>query len=101
MHRMYPIREVADLTDPTHNVIFNMSVDDAISRVGAGDPDRIREIEGNFALVAQREHIVRMARSLSVPMRYFVAKQAKGPALVVAHRIEDIRQWLAQRWITS
>ena len=97
MQRMYPIRQVADLTNTTHNVIFNMSVDDAISRVGAGDPDRIREIEGNFALVAQREHIVRMARSLSVPMRYFVAKQLEGPALVVAHRIEDIRRWLSER----
>ena len=37
-----------------------------------------------------------MARSLQIPMRYFIAKRSDGPALVIAHRIETIRQWLEQ-----
>ncbi len=35
-----------------------------------------------------------MARSLDRPMRYFLAKRAEGPALVVAHRIDTIFDWL-------
>src|ERR1041385_8333462 len=35
-----------------------------------------------------------MARSLDRPMRYFLAKRAEGPALVVADRIDSIHNWL-------
>lgn len=94
MHPGYPVRQVVDLTNESHNTIFNMTVEEAQALVGGDEPGRVRAIEGNFALIAQDGHIIRMARSLSVPMRYFVAKQSDGPTLVVAHRIEDIRRWL-------
>jgi asparagine synthase (glutamine-hydrolysing) len=35
-----------------------------------------------------------MARSLDRPMRYFLAKRAEGPALIVADRIDAIYAWL-------
>ncbi len=59
-----------------------------------GRPERVREIDGHFALVAQRGHIVRMARSLGLPMRYFIVKRSDGPALVVSHRIDAVHRWL-------
>lgn len=90
------IREVVDLTDPTKNVIFNMSSEDARARVAKGDPVGVREIDGQFAIVARDGNLVRMARSLAVPMRYFMAKQQDGPVLVVAHRIDAIAEWLDQ-----
>lgn len=90
------VREVFDLTDSDRNVIFNMSVEQARDHVAGGDPDCVRRIDGHFALVAQRGHIVRMARSLQMPMRYFVVKRTDGPALVVAHRIDVIRKWLVE-----
>jgi len=94
MHQSHPLREVIDLTDSGRNVLFNMSLDEARRRVTGGDPEGVRAIDGHFALVAREGEIVRMARSLSVPMRYFIVKRVDGPALVVAHRIDAIERWL-------
>jgi len=91
------LHEVFDLTDPDANVIFGMSLEDARSRVRSGDVARVREIDGHFAIVARQGHVVRMARSLQVPMRYFIVKQSAGPALLVTHRIDAIRAWLEDR----
>ena len=87
------IREVFDLTDPQRNVIFGMSVDEARERVAEGDVREIRAIDGHFALVARRGQTVRLARSLQLPMRYFIVKQSEGPALLVTHRIDAIKAW--------
>lgn len=89
--------EVFDLTDPDANVLFGMSLQDARDRVRSGDAGRVRQIEGHFALVAREGQAVRMARSLQIPMRYFIVKQSAGPALLVAHRIDTIKRWLDER----
>lgn len=88
------IHEVFDLTDPNANVLFEMSLAEARERVRSGDVGQVRRIEGHFALVAREAEKVRMARSLQVPMRYFIVKQSAGPALLVAHRIDTIKRWL-------
>ena len=88
------IERVVDLTDPAANRIINMSLEDARERILRGPTDAIRQIEGSFALVAKEGKVVRMARSLDRPMRYFLAKRHEGPALVVAHRIDAIWNWL-------
>ncbi len=92
MH-VQPLREIVDLTDPSSNLIFNMTVEEARARLAEGDPEKVRGIEGNFALIARRGETVRMARSLAVPLRYFIAKRSDGPALVAAHRIDTIGEW--------
>jgi asparagine synthase (glutamine-hydrolysing) len=56
-----------------------------------GDPARLTDLEGSFALVARRGIEVRLARSLDRPMRYFLAKEGAGPYLIVAERIDEIR----------
>lgn len=91
------LREVFDLTDPERNVLFGMSLEEARERVGSGDAERVRGIDGQFALAVQRGESVRLARSLQVPMRYFIVKQSDGPALLVAHRIDAIKTWLGER----
>jgi asparagine synthase (glutamine-hydrolysing) len=35
-----------------------------------------------------------MARSLQLPLRYFIVKKVAGPALLIAERIDQIRAWL-------
>jgi ArsR family transcriptional regulator len=50
----------------------------------------VREIDGSFALLARDGKTVRLARSMDRPMRYFLAKRAAGPALIVADRIDAI-----------
>ncbi len=89
-----PNERLVDLSDPAANLILNMSLEEAIERVGSGDPEQVRGIDGQFALVHRRGQIVRMARSIGRPLRYFIAKRAEGPCLVVADRIETIRDFL-------
>ncbi|HXP63685.1 MAG TPA: asparagine synthase-related protein [Dongiaceae bacterium] len=88
------IERVVDLTEPAANRILNMSVEEARERIRRGPAEAIRVIEGSFALVAKQGKVVRLARSLDRPMRYFLAKRHEGPALVVAHRIDAIWDWL-------
>ena len=75
MHK--PIERVVDLTDPQKNLIYNMSVEEARAIVAAGDPERVRAIDGQFALVATRGQNVLLARSIGRPLRYFIAKRSR------------------------
>jgi asparagine synthase (glutamine-hydrolysing) len=84
------VERVVDLLDPSLNQIHNLSVDEARRRVLSRDPDAVRGIDGSFALLTREGKTVRMARSLDRPMRYFLAKRAEGPALIVADRIDAI-----------
>src|ERR1051325_6253731 len=88
------ISRVVDLTDATNNVIYNMTVEQARELVAAGDAQAVRKIDGQFALVATHGKMVRMARSIGRPLRYFIAKRAEGPCLVVADRINTIHKFL-------
>jgi len=56
----------------------------------AADPAAVLAIDGSFALVAQEGERVVLARSLERPLRYFLAKAADGPVLIVAERIDEI-----------
>jgi asparagine synthase (glutamine-hydrolysing) len=94
MHQLATIERLVDLCDPEANVIFNMSLDEAIERVGSGDPGQVRAIDGQFALLHRDGKTVRMARSIGRPMRYFIAKRAEGPCLIVAERMDEIHQFL-------
>ena len=60
----------------------------------SGDPAAVRAIDGSFALVAVDGITVRMARSMDRPMRYFLAKRQKGPALYVADRVDTLQRAL-------
>jgi len=93
MHHEY-LERVVDLINPAANQIYNMSVEEARSRVLKGPAEAVREIEGSFALVAREGKRVRLARSMDRPLRYFLAKRAEGPALIVADRIDAIHAWL-------
>src|ERR1700745_1572438 len=86
----YVLHRVDDLTDPSVNRISNMTVADARARIARGSPEQVAEIAGSFALVTRDGDAVRMARSLDRPLRYFLAKEAAGPSLVVSDRIDSI-----------
>jgi asparagine synthase (glutamine-hydrolysing) len=89
------IERVVDLLDPALNRIHNMTVEEARERVRSGNTDAVREIDGSFALLARDGKTVRLARSLDRPLRYFLAKRHEGPALIVADRIDALRDQLA------
>jgi asparagine synthase (glutamine-hydrolysing) len=95
------LEQVIDLLDPGASQLDNMTVSEARQRVLCGTPESVREIEGSFALVVREGKRVRLARSLDRPMRYFLAKRAEGPALIVADRIEAIHAWLKSEGFES
>lgn len=94
MHTVVPIERLVNLLDPEGNTLFNMSVEEAVQRVASGDPQQVRQIDGHFALLSKNGTIIRMARSIGRPMRYFLAKRSEGPCLVVAERIDEIYEFL-------
>lgn len=94
MQNYQPVARLVDLLDPEGNELLNMTFGDAAAAVESGDPQRVRAIDGQFAIVRRQGKTVRMARSLGRPMRYFLAKQVAGPCLIVAERIEELRQFL-------
>jgi asparagine synthase (glutamine-hydrolysing) len=95
------LERVVDLLDPGLNRIHNMTLGEARERVLSGKPEAVREIDGSFALLAREGKKVLMARSLDRPMRYFLAKRAEGPALIVADRIDAIHAWLKSEGLLS
>jgi asparagine synthase (glutamine-hydrolysing) len=61
--------------------------------VATADLDALAQTGGHFAAFGRQEHTVRLARTVGLPLRYFVAKMYHGPFLVVAERIDAIFAW--------
>ncbi|TFG41087.1 MAG: asparagine synthetase B family protein [Bacteroidia bacterium] len=93
MNNQY-IAKVMDLTNPAKNMIYNMTHEEAVEAVGSGNVEAVRKIDGQFSLVSVKGKIIRMARSIGRPLRYFIAKRPGGPELVVAERIDIIFDYL-------
>ena len=82
------VNRVVDLKDPRKNVIYNMSMEEAIELIKTGDSKSARKIDGQFALVAREGKKIHLARSIGRPLRFFIAKLKDGPCLVRAERID-------------
>jgi len=95
------IERLVDLLDPAGNVLLNMTHAEALDRLASGDPAAVRGIQGQFALVHRDGIRIRLARSIGRPLRFFIAKQAAGPVLVVADRIDTIARWLAEHGLAD
>jgi asparagine synthase (glutamine-hydrolysing) len=88
------VERVINLTHPERNIIYNMSHEEAVNLLKSGDTEGVRKIDGQFALVSVEGKTIRMARSIGRPLRYFIAKLAAGPNLVIGERIDDIYNYL-------
>lgn len=95
------VTDFVNLLDYANNVIFNMTADEVSAAVTSGDASRVRQIEGQFAIVEKVGREVFMARSIGRPMRYFLAKQTAGPLLIVAERIDEIYDYLKSKGLHS
>jgi asparagine synthase (glutamine-hydrolysing) len=90
-----PVARVVDLTDAALTNLRGVPLEEARARVARGDTDGVAALDGSYALVGTEGITVRLARSLDRPLRYFLAKEAAGPVLVVADRIDAIARWLS------
>jgi asparagine synthase (glutamine-hydrolysing) len=94
MHSRIPVSRVIDLTDASANRIYNMTTEEARVRVASGDAGAVAGIDGEFALIGQRDKSIFLARTIGRLLRYFIAKWTDGPILIVADRIDAIRKQL-------
>ena len=94
---MKQIAEVVNLIPDERQQLWSGDLAAARGALLANDPDAVLGIAGSFALVAQEGERVVLARSLERPLRYFLAKAADGPVLIVAQRIDEIRAELERR----
>ena len=89
--------KLVDLSDPSADLLLNASREELTAALRAGDVDALSRIRGSFAGVAQDGVTIRLARTIGRPLRYFVAKRAAGPYLVVADRIDAIARYCAEQ----
>ena len=90
------IEKVVNLLDPSKNVIYNMTTEEATEVLKTGNSARIREIDGQFALVSVEGKSIKLTRSIGRPLRYFIAKLIEGPCLIIAERIDTIYNYLKE-----
>ena len=55
-----------------------------LEAVRHGDTAVLSDTDGHFSAVAREGQTVRLARTIGLPLRYFVAKMFHGPFLVVS-----------------
>jgi asparagine synthase (glutamine-hydrolysing) len=90
MNTQLAISRVINLIPAETQRLWSIDESEARRRLIDGDVGAVLDIDGSFALVAQDGERVLLARSLDRPLRYFLAKSADGPVLIVAERIDEI-----------
>jgi asparagine synthase (glutamine-hydrolysing) len=66
---------------------------EVLEAVRRGNVAALASTDGHFSAVARDGQTVRLARTIGLPLRYFVAKMFHGPFLVVADRIDHLYEW--------
>jgi asparagine synthase (glutamine-hydrolysing) len=97
MNQKVPISRVINLIPEESQRLWSIDESEARRRLLACDTEGVLELDGSFALVVQDGERVMLARSLDRPMRYFLAKSADGPVLIVAERMDEIAAELGRR----
>jgi asparagine synthase (glutamine-hydrolysing) len=87
------VDRLIDLVGPRSSALSGASEADVLGAVGRCDAATLRATDGHFAVTARDGKTVRLARTIGIPLRYFVAKMYHGPFLVVAERMDQIFAW--------
>jgi asparagine synthase (glutamine-hydrolysing) len=87
------VDRVVDLIGPRTSALEGIDEAGMIEAVRRGDVETLRAAEGQLAVMAREDRTVRLARTIGLPLRYFVAKMYHGPFLVVSDRMDRIFEW--------
>ena len=93
------VDRLVDLTGVRSCTLTGAAVSEVADAVRRGDVARLAETDGHFACVGREEPTVRLARTIGIPLRYFVAKMYHGPFLVVADRMDRMFDWCQEQRI--
>jgi asparagine synthase (glutamine-hydrolysing) len=93
------VDRLVDLTETRTAGLTGADASAIAEAVRTGDADTLGASDGHFAATGRDGQTVRLARTIALPLRYFVAKMYHGPFMVVADRIDRIFEWCQQQRI--
>jgi asparagine synthase (glutamine-hydrolysing) len=93
------IERLVDLVGVSSSALTGLSESGIGAAIGRNDAGALAATHGHFAGTARDGNTVRMARTIGIPLRYFVAKMFHGPFLVVAERVDTLYDWCASQKI--
>ena len=93
------VDRLIDLAGPRTVALSGASESDVVAAVKRCGALALGATDGHFAATARDGKTVRLARTIGLPLRYFVAKMYHGPFLVVAARMDQIFAWCQEQRI--
>ena len=87
------IDRTIDLVGARSSGLVGAGEQDIVTAIGRCDTSALARTDGHFAAIARDGRTVRLARTIGIPLRYFVAKMYHGPFLIVSDRIDRIFDW--------
>ena len=93
------VERLVDLTGLHYSGVTACAPNDIITAVRDADICQLAQTDGHFAATARDGQTVRLARTIGVPLRYFVAKMFHGPFLLVSDRIDSLFEWCQEQKI--
>ena len=82
-----------DLVGPRASGLSGASQNAVLAAIRRCDTAALAVTDGHFAGIARDGRTVRLARTIGIPLRYFVAKMYHGPFLIVSDRMDRIFEW--------
>jgi len=93
------IERLVDLSGVQQSGLTGKSKEEVADAIHTADVRTLAESDGHFAGVMRDGQTVRLARTIGIPLRYFVAKMFHGPFLVVGDRIDTLFDWCVEQKI--
>jgi len=93
------VERLVNLAGASASALSGASLVEVEAAVAGGNVELLRGTDGHFAAVGREGQTVRLARTIGIPLRYFVAKMFHGPFLIVAERMETLYNWCQEQKI--
>ena len=93
------VERLVDRVGPRETGLTGAALAEVEAAVRSADVGRLYASDGHFAVAARDGQTVRLARTIGLPLRYFVAKRYHGPFLVVADRIDRLYEYCCEHKI--
>ena len=96
------VERLVDLIGLKQSALTGLSPEQLETAVQQGDTPALAQTGGHFALALRNGpdgQTVRLARTIGLPLRYFVAKMYHGPFLVVSDRMDRLFEWCQEQKI--
>ena len=91
------VERLVDLVGVRTSGLSGATSQEIVEAIRRGDTEFLANTGGHFAAAAREGQTVRLARTVGIPLRYFVAKMFHGPFLVVSDRIDSIYEWCCEQ----